>query len=66
MLYVGFLAAILVFGWERPLKVQFGLNRPTAAASANGAPSWMNNEHRWDTAKSAAPAPLPTPSAGKP
>ena len=69
-LYLAFVAAILVFGWERPLKVQFGLNQstPSAVTAESGAaqPDWMNNGRRWDTARNAAPAPQPTPSAAKP
>ncbi|TCO95537.1 hypothetical protein EV701_101224 [Chthoniobacter flavus] len=70
MLYFGFLAAIVVIGWQQPLKVQFGL-KPTPSTSAptfssaqpqGTPPSWMSDQRRWDTTNHATSAPATPPA----
>jgi len=66
MLYCGFLLAIVVVGWRQPLKVQFGL-KPTLSTGQPQAtpPSWMGDQHRWDTSNRAAGVPVASPGASQ-
>ena len=70
-LYLGFLAIIVVTGWQEPLKYRFqspDKNR-VQQVSAQGSilptsqPAWMADSHRWDTARPNYPfAPTATPA----
>jgi len=67
LLYVAFLASVILTGWDVPLRVHF-VSKQEAAAIVHGSdaasthqPDWMLDEHRWDTTNRAAPVATPAP-----
>jgi hypothetical protein len=75
-LYFGFLAIVVVTGWQEPLKYRFQAPTkevPTLQSSAQDSllptstPSWMSDPNRWDTARRLnqpyPPASTPQPAA---
>jgi hypothetical protein len=69
LVYIAFLAALIVVGWDEPLAVHFMSNADAAALKAQGqgaaghSGEWMQDTRRWDNAGRApvAPLSLPTP-----
>ncbi len=58
-LYFAFLAAVVLMGWNEPLKYRFfprppsstnvgALVQGTNASSVNSPPNWMRDNSRWD------------------
>jgi hypothetical protein len=75
-LYIGFLAVIVVTGWQEPLKYRFQaagkvlVPQPSAQSSIlpTSTPAWMSDTRRWDTVRPnfpyAAPSYTPAPYGG--